>query len=76
MLILLGKSVNMKQETICPKCKSKNITKRGYFQTEAHRKQQRYFCKDCNKKFIEQTPFYRMRNNPNNYLHNRQLYCL
>lgn len=54
----------MKQETICPKCKSKNITKRGYFQTEAHGKQQRYFCKDCNKKFIEQTPFYRMRNNP------------
>ena len=54
----------MKQETICPKCKSKNVTKRGYFQTEAHGKQQRYFCKDCNKKFIEQTPFYRMRNNP------------
>jgi putative transposase len=53
----------MKQETICPKCKSNNVTKRGYFQTEAHGKQQRYFCKDCNKKFIEQTPFYRMRNN-------------
>lgn len=54
----------MKQETICPECKSKNTTKRGYFQTEAHGKQQRYFCKNCNKKFIEQTPFYRMRNNP------------
>ena len=54
----------MKQETICPRCKSNNVTKRGYFQTEAHGKQQRYFCKDCNKKFIEQTPFYRMRNNP------------
>ena len=49
---------------MCPHCKSSEIVKRGYFQTEAHGKQQRYFCKSCNKKFIEQTPFYRMRNNP------------
>lgn len=48
----------------CKHCKSKEVVKRGYFQTEAHGKQQRYFCKSCNKKFIEQTPFYRMRNNP------------
>ncbi|MEK6906252.1 MAG: DDE-type integrase/transposase/recombinase, partial [Nanoarchaeota archaeon] len=47
----------------CPRCKSSEVVKRGYFQTEAHGKQQRYFCKSCNKKFIEQTPFYRMRNN-------------
>lgn len=47
----------------CPHCKSKEIVKRGTFQTEAHGKQQRYFCKDCGKKFIEKTPFYRMRNN-------------
>ena len=48
----------------CPKCNSENIVKRGSFKTQAHGKQQRYFCKFCNKKFIEQTGFYRMRNNP------------
>jgi len=52
------------KKIICPHCKSLEVVKRGYFQTEAHGKQQRYFCKSCNKKFIEQTPFYRMRNNP------------
>ena len=52
------------KEITCPHCKSSEIVKRGYFQTEAHGKQQRYFCKSCNKKFVEQTPFYRMRNNP------------
>jgi len=48
----------------CPNCKSKEVIKRGYFQTKAHGKRQRYSCKKCNKKFIEQDPFYRMRNNP------------
>jgi putative transposase len=47
----------------CPFCKGKEIVKRGTFQTEAHGKQQRYFCKNCNKKFIERNGFYRMRNN-------------
>lgn len=47
----------------CPKCKGIKITKRGSFFTKAHGKQQRYFCKSCNKKFIEKTAFYRMRNN-------------
>jgi len=47
----------------CPKCKSNEIVKRGFFQTEAHGKQQRYFCKGCNKKFIPRSAFYRMRNN-------------
>ncbi|MBU2562130.1 MAG: DDE-type integrase/transposase/recombinase [Nanoarchaeota archaeon] len=58
---------NNKQENYkkvsCPFCKGKEIVKRGTFQTEAHGKQQRYFCKNCNKKFIERTGFYRMRNN-------------
>jgi transposase-like protein len=48
----------------CPFCKGNDIVKRGSFQTEAHGKQQRYFCKSCNKKFIERNGFYRMRNNP------------
>lgn len=48
----------------CPNCKCYNVTKRGYFVTKAHGKQQRYYCKNCNKKFIVKTPFYRMRNTP------------
>lgn len=51
-------------KSICPHCKSEEVVKRGYFQTEAHGKQQRYYCKSCGKKFIEQTAFYRMRNTP------------
>jgi transposase-like protein len=51
------------QEINCPHCKSEETIKRGYFQTEAHGKQQRFFCKSCEKKFIPQTAFYRMRNN-------------
>ena len=52
----------MENKIKCPHCKRNNIVKRGYFQTEAHGKQQRYFCKDCNKKFIERTGFYKMKN--------------
>ena len=49
---------------ICSHCKSEEVVKRGFFQTEAHGKQQRYFCKSCGKKFIPQNAFYRMRNSP------------
>ncbi len=49
---------------VCPICKSGNIVKRGFFQTEVNGRVQRYYCKTCNKKFILQTAFYRMRNNP------------
>ena len=52
------------KKTICPHCKSLKVVRRGTFETKAHGKQQRYFCKNCNKKFMYQTPFYRMRNNP------------
>jgi transposase-like protein len=59
---------NNKQENYkkvsCPNCNSLDVIKRGYFQTQVQGKQQRYYCKSCNKKFIEQTAFYRMRNNP------------
>ncbi len=54
----------MKNKTICPHCKKDSIVKRGSFKTKAHGKQQRYFCKSCNKKFIIRTGFYRMRNTP------------
>ena len=52
-----------KIKQLCPHCKSGDIVKRGIFETKAHGKQQRYFCKCCNKKFIIRTAFYRMRNN-------------
>jgi hypothetical protein len=48
----------------CPHCKSEEVVKRGTFETKAHGKQQRFFCKKCSKRFIVQTAFYRMRNNP------------
>ena len=50
--------------TQCLNCKSANVTKRGSFVTKAHGKQQRFYCKKCNKKFIVRSPFYRMRNSP------------
>jgi transposase-like protein len=53
----------MVQKIRCPNCKNQEVVKQGTFQTEAHGEQQRYFCKNCNKKFIERTGFYRMRNN-------------
>ena len=48
----------------CPYCHKDNITKRGYIKTKIRGKRQRYFCKNCNKKFIPQDAFYRMRNSP------------
>ncbi len=49
---------------ICPDCQSKEIVKRGFFETQAQGKEQRYYCKTCGRKFIEQGAFYRMRNTP------------
>ncbi len=48
----------------CPNCKSNDVVKRGFFQTKINGKLQRYYCKACNRKFIPQNAFYRMRNNP------------
>lgn len=45
----------------CPKCKSKNIWKRG-FRYNKLLKKQKYHCKDCNFWFIENDGFKRMRN--------------
>jgi len=52
------------KEIVCSGCKSNVVVKRGCFETKTHGKQQRYYCKSCKKKFIPQTAFYRMRNNP------------
>jgi len=54
----------MVQKITCPHCKKDSVVRRGTFKTKAHGKQQRYFCKSCNKKFIPQTPSFKMKNNP------------
>lgn len=54
----------MENKTKCPYCKKENIVRRGFFQTELKGRVQRYYCKDCNKKFIPQNAFYRMKNAP------------
>lgn len=51
------------EEIICPNCKSKEVVKRGYINTNIDGKKQRYYCKSCKKKFIPRNAFYKMRNN-------------
>jgi len=46
----------------CPKCKSKNIWKRG-FRKNKHSRKQKYHCKECSHWFIESDGFERMRTN-------------
>ena len=60
---------------ICPHCKSKEIVKRGFKQTEAHGKRQRYFCKSCSKRFIPRDSFFRMRNSPQKITCALDLFC-
>jgi transposase-like protein len=48
---------------ICPKCKSKNIWKRGFRRNRAGKKQ-KYHCKDCDTWFIDDDGFKRMRYKP------------
>jgi transposase-like protein len=45
---------------LCPKCKSKNIWKRGFRYNKSGNKQ-KYHCKDCDNWFIEDDGFKRMR---------------
>jgi len=54
----------MENKIKCPYCKKEDVVRRGYFITQAHGTQQRYFCKGCGKRFIPQNAFYRMRNKP------------
>ena len=64
-----------KQQIICPHCKSLEVVRRGYKQTEAHGKRQRYFCKSCSKRFIPRDPFFRMRNSPQKITCALDLFC-
>ncbi len=48
----------------CSYCGSKNTVKRAKRQTINRGFIQRYFCKDCKKRFTKKDAFFRMRNNP------------
>jgi len=52
------------KKVICPNCNSKNIVKRGKRKTENRGLMQRYGCQDCNKRFVIDEGFFRMRNHP------------
>lgn len=60
---------NKKQEkqvkkVCCPKCKTENVKKDGKRKTENRGLIQRYKCKECNYRFVEDLGFFRMRNHP------------
>ena len=48
----------------CPQCKSENVIKWCKRKTENRGLIQRYKCKDCEKYFILDDGFFRMRNAP------------
>lgn len=54
---------------------SQEVVKRGFKQTEAYGKRQRYFCKSCSKRFIPRDPFFRMRNSPQKITCALDLFC-
>jgi len=47
----------------CPYCSSESVIKRGVRKTKNRGKIQRFSCKDCNKRFVIDDGFFRMRNN-------------
>ena len=51
------------KKVICPKCHSVKIIKRGKRKTQNRGLIQRYGCKDCGKRFVQDLGFFRMRNN-------------
>ena len=62
----MNNNIDKKQEVknICPICKSENTIKWTKRKTQNRGLIQRYSCQDCNKRFVEDNGFYRMRNNP------------
>lgn len=55
---------NENKNVCCPNCNSANVIKRGIRQTENRGKIQRFGCKDCLCRFVQDDGFFRMRNNP------------
>ena len=60
---------NNKQEEYkkvsCPKCNSKKIVKRGKRKTQNRGLIQRYGCQNCNRRFVVDEGFFKMKNHPN-----------
>ena len=54
--------LNFSQE--CIYCKGTNLIKRGFRKTENRGLIQRFFCRDCKRRFVQDDGFYRMRNTP------------
>jgi len=52
------------KKAVCPNCKSSNIIKRGIRRTQNRGLIQRYYCKDCNKRFVIDDGFFKMKNAP------------
>lgn len=52
------------KKVICPNCQSEKIIKRGKRKTDNRGLIQRYGCQDCNKRFVEDDGFFKMKNNP------------
>jgi len=52
------------KEIKCPFCESKNIIKRGERKTDNRGLIQRYGCKGCNKRFVIDDGFFKMKNSP------------
>src|SRR3989338_9135413 len=52
----------METKIICSMCKSENIKKDGKRKTENRGLIQRYKCLECNKRFVLDDGFFRMRN--------------
>ena len=53
---------NNKKLLVCNFCKSENIVKKGFRETENRGKIQRYLCRNCKRSFCIDEGFYRMRN--------------
>ncbi|HIH11250.1 TPA: IS1 family transposase [Candidatus Woesearchaeota archaeon] len=53
----------MENKVKCSYCKSDAVVKRGLSQTQHRGKQQRYLCKNCERTFIPDFGFWKMKNN-------------
>src|SRR3989344_5234933 len=60
--------------TKCSNCKSENVIKRAKRKTLNRGLIQRYYCKDCKKRFTLNDGFYRMRNSPEKITQSLHLY--
>jgi transposase-like protein len=50
----------------CPHCKGIEIVKRGLRKTQNRSVIQRYFCKQCKKRFVVDDGFFKKKKNENN----------